>query len=554
MSNLIILLLSFRPFISEQVNIKAGICFDTALCFCLFIFYLFSKNKKINLFLILLPFIFSLSVFILNFLSVNLYSSQKEVLKFFVFSFLFVFIVLQDRKTVDKLIFAVILVSMIVSIRALYQYFSGFSYMQKHFSRAEITQGGFYAWELLKQHRVVSWFSSPGLLASYLVIICPVVFSYILKSFQEHKPKKVFVFSLIFILLFAALLVTKAIGAYLSLILGLIFLALFLFFQKKKIIFHKGILCILALLLLVSGIAFTRRADYFLNFKNPQNSITQRLYYWKTATAMIREHPVAGIGIGNFGIIYPQFKYAQANETIYAHNIFLHLWAETGIFPLFFLVIFIVYIFKKTLTQQTDIVKIGFLSGSFAFLLHNLIDYSFFIAQVAHLWWIITGCMLVSGKDDSRPRRNKFDYNIINLKFVFCGLVLFLLSNICIEYVVEKKIDKALSFYEKGQYGQAINYVKESLRFRPNNDGAYYFLAHIHRKHNQNNFSDFVVDNYKKAISFNRQYSFYYHELGRYYLEHQMPKQAEEFLRLAVNLYPTNQIFAKSLSELPSQE
>ena len=59
-----------------------------------------------------------------------------------------------------------------------------------------------------------------------------------------------------------------------------------------------------------------------------------RVGIWVSTSAMISDHPFAGIGWGAYQYVYPQYNYYVADPTIiiyHAHNIYLNYAAEVGI-------------------------------------------------------------------------------------------------------------------------------------------------------------------------------------------------------------------------------
>ncbi len=63
------------------------------------------------------------------------------------------------------------------------------------------------------------------------------------------------------------------------------------------------------------------------------NPVSQRLFNWRSAASIWHEHQLAGAGPGNFGVAYARHRLPGANETVVAHNTFLHVAAEGGILP-----------------------------------------------------------------------------------------------------------------------------------------------------------------------------------------------------------------------------
>jgi O-antigen ligase len=69
---------------------------------------------------------------------------------------------------------------------------------------------------------------------------------------------------------------------------------------------------------------------------NDENyAVIQRLAFWQTALLMAGAHPWLGVGLGNFAAAYPPFALLNWPLAIgHAHNIYLNLLAETGVFGL----------------------------------------------------------------------------------------------------------------------------------------------------------------------------------------------------------------------------
>jgi len=103
---------------------------------------------------------------------------------------------------------------------------------------------------------------------------------------------------------------------------------------------------------------------------------------------IIKSHPWIGVGPGNFNL-------AQSR---YAHNSYLQIWAEVGLlglFPFFWFLISGARSLGKKIkhAQQPNI----YLAGTAAiclFLLHNFIDFGFFLPEVSLIWWLTAGLIL----------------------------------------------------------------------------------------------------------------------------------------------------------------
>ena len=153
----------------------------------------------------------------------------------------------------------------------------------------------------------------------------------------------------------------------------------------------------LALFIIFIALAITfilvTRWERLMDLGNPQNSITQRLSYWHTAIAIIKDNTIFGVGPGNFQEVFLKYKEGLSTDTRYAHKIFLHAWAETGILGLIGIFYLIVNFIKGTGKKPRD--RLILLSG-LTFIVHNLIDNTYFIPQTGTYLWVILGLLVDS--------------------------------------------------------------------------------------------------------------------------------------------------------------
>ncbi|MGH4139654.1 O-antigen ligase family protein [Clostridium sp.] len=120
-----------------------------------------------------------------------------------------------------------------------------------------------------------------------------------------------------------------------------------------------------------------------------------RIKLWKTALYMIRDHPILGIGNGNFVTRYNEYvgKYSELKYYAYKsypnHNSYLKFQSELGILGILsFLGIITTTLFriKKLYSITRDKFYIPFYTGVMAsfivFLFMNLSDNLFFVPKV----------------------------------------------------------------------------------------------------------------------------------------------------------------------------
>jgi O-antigen ligase len=86
-----------------------------------------------------------------------------------------------------------------------------------------------------------------------------------------------------------------------------------------------------------------------ISFTEPTNDSfanSERLAHWLAGIHMFWDHPFLGVGIGNYAMAYPQYALGRFVDPLgHAHNYYINIAAETGIFGLLALLSFLIAIF-----------------------------------------------------------------------------------------------------------------------------------------------------------------------------------------------------------------
>lgn len=383
----LLFLVFIRPFFSGLAYPHIELYFQNSLIF-LAILTLIVEVKRFEIFprnYDNFPVLFLLAAYAISCsASSDIQNSLAETIKFVSFAAIF-FIVSQcsgAQKT--KLIKVIVTAASIISLYSVYQYFWGYQrtldYLEKIHSDFLVTSS--YARDILIAKRAIGTFPSPNILGGYLII----TFFLALQICRESSRRKLWYLAPL--LISAALLFTKSMGAWLSLIFALIVLFMLSYNSVKQ---HKLKLALCIIFIIAAlGFILVTRWERLMNLENPQNSITQRLNYWRTALAVIKAHPILGVGPGNFQEVFLTYKIGLSTNTRYAHNIFLHMWAEAGLLG-FLGIVYLTADFLKKLKTQPENTFI-FLGG-LAFILHNIIDNTYFIPEAGLFLWILLGML-----------------------------------------------------------------------------------------------------------------------------------------------------------------
>jgi len=240
--------------------------------------------------------------------------------------------------------------------------------------------------------RVFSTLGNPNLLAGFLLVIISLSFSL---SLYENRPNIKTCLATLTIAAGLCLIMTYSRGVWLSLLATLFIYGKF--YDKR--IFLTAI-PVLAIVVFSDGEILTRATSII----NPVDSSSAlRLAMWDSTLHMIREQPILGIGWGSYWLVYPNYDYFIKNESViiyHAHNMYLHLAAETGILGLtaFLAVLYghirlAFRIFSKKNLLTTDLM-LGVLAAMTGLIVSGFTDYLLFSAQMSLVFWFLNAIVI----------------------------------------------------------------------------------------------------------------------------------------------------------------
>ncbi|TMB89330.1 MAG: O-antigen ligase family protein [Chloroflexi bacterium] len=125
-----------------------------------------------------------------------------------------------------------------------------------------------------------------------------------------------------------------------------------------------------------------------ISFVNPGSadfSTAERLAHWIAGVHMFLNHPLIGVGIGNYPDAYPgYFITIFVNSLGHAHNYYINIAAETGSIGLTAYLLFLMAIFvtggsafqaiSKNILKNDRALAIGLLAALISVCIHNLVD------------------------------------------------------------------------------------------------------------------------------------------------------------------------------------
>jgi O-antigen ligase len=126
-----------------------------------------------------------------------------------------------------------------------------------------------------------------------------------------------------------------------------------------------------------------------------------RLRLWEATVNMIRDHPLWGVGLDNFLYQHPRYMLPEAwqePDLSHPHNILLDWWTRLGVLGVVALIWMEVAFFRLGLRlyrslNEADLraLVMGLMASMVDFLAHGLIDNSFFLVDLAFVFFLSVG-------------------------------------------------------------------------------------------------------------------------------------------------------------------
>jgi putative inorganic carbon (hco3(-)) transporter len=271
------------------------------------------------------------------------------------------------------------------------------------------------------QNRVFATLGQPNWLASWLVALMPLSWSYLINSENKKRIYSTFISTSLFL----ALLFTKSRSGLLAFGVAILIFWLYLVVKRKNL---KGFL-VLNIVFTISFILFSNSIS--LNEPNSASNGTSiadtggtesgqiRQIVWTGATEIMKTNPIFGTGVETFAYSYYKHRPVEHNQTsewdfIYnkAHNEFLNIGANSGIFGLgayLFLVVTILKVVK---------VKLAIFAGFITLIITNFFGFS--VVTTSLLFYLFPALALTAGY-----KKKEIVYKSIAMKeYILLGILL----------------------------------------------------------------------------------------------------------------------------------
>lgn len=350
--------------------------------------------------------IFYLGFIVFSLLSIVVANNKAESIIIFsqYLSFFFALILIftlsrQMKFNIINLTLLFCIISLIIeSSYILYIFFDNIILNGQQFERSNIYKG---------------FTANINIAAFSLVAKSPVVFYYLFIT--SNKKYKLLLGLLLFMILLCLFILLSR-GASIAFGFVLLFMSIYSLLKLAKNYFSYGIIIfsILTSYLLFSNLIVNvsvdgkqeqnlinkRVSDIQLN--QDDDSINERIRFYLAAFESIKQNPFLGVGVGNWKIESMKYdaKYAKGYKVpFHAHNDFLQVAAESGIFALTFFILFLFYpfilFFRNKLFITYDIKHFTFLVMLSVYVLDSMINFP--IARpISHIFLLFVLVSLIN--------------------------------------------------------------------------------------------------------------------------------------------------------------
>jgi len=214
---------------------------------------------------------------------------------------------------------------------------------------------------------------------------------------DESRPSHRWFYLFAAIVIAIALYLTYSRGAWLGIVAGLMVIGLL---SGRRIRIAIIVLLIIGAILVIPFLQ-TERAQSL--FQAGTGTGFFRVSVWQSAVAMIRDHPILGVGLDNFLYEYP--KYIQPDawrepNLSHPHNVVLDFWTRLGIGGVIVLAWMVIAFYRKGIKELREIkgtqraLVIGLIASMTAALAHGLIDAAYFYVDLAFVFMLILGVIV----------------------------------------------------------------------------------------------------------------------------------------------------------------
>ena len=290
----------------------------------------------------------------------------------------------KDKKTLYALLRVFMISGVIVAAYGLMQYLFGWGLDVKN------------AWideEMFEDAtvRVYSTLENPNVLGEYLLLT---LFPCMVFMFRSEKWYSKILYGAFFAVMLVCLVLTQSRGCWIGFMIGA---AIYITFMHGRLWGFLPLALLFAPLLLPQSVIARFGSIGNLN----DTSSSYRMFIWLGTVKMLKSFWLSGVGQGQqaFNAVYAYYSYSAINAP-HAHNLYLQIFAESGIAAISaFIAICVCWfrrtaqVFRKTGFRRTFLCGMAIALGASmaAYLVEGLFDYVFYNYRVMCIFWAFAG-------------------------------------------------------------------------------------------------------------------------------------------------------------------
>jgi putative inorganic carbon (HCO3(-)) transporter len=247
--------------------------------------------------------------------------------------------------------------------------------------------------------RARGFYGSPNNLALYLGRVLPLGVAIVLWARRGWRR---WTYGLAALLMAAALFLTYSRGAWLlGVPISLLFLAAMR--GRRALAVAVGLLLVVAVILVL--VVGAGRLTSLLD--TTEGTTFFRLQLWQSSWAMIRDHPLLGVGLDNFLYHYRTYYVLpdawEEFDLSHPHNLVFDFWLRLGLPGLIVLVWLLAAFFRRSwrayraLPEGSErLLVLGLMGGMVDFLAHGLVDNAYFLVDLAFVFMLMLALVQVT--------------------------------------------------------------------------------------------------------------------------------------------------------------
>ncbi|MBN2543658.1 O-antigen ligase family protein [bacterium] len=463
------------------------------------------------------------------FFTISLNKTVEEVIIYFSYFFMFIFILNIDIDNFDTIKFLrLFLIGSAIIIGIGYYFF-----LQPRLGGIEITHN------MLNYFIGTFYWKNP--MAGYIIMILPLTLALIV---IDRTWWRIF-YVIFFIAAGQALLLTHSRGAWVAFIpvLLLFFILAFKYIKGFSWLFI-GLAFLLAVVitplfappkqLVEKAETISHVAD---DIEQQEQSYAERKIMYTVGLKIIRDFPVLGVGLNAYSSIYPKYIEMWRYISKYLHNQYIQITVEMGILGLIlFLFLLISVLLKQFLgilkhKNMNRVLLTGLFCAQIAVTLHIAVDFDWAFPAIVFPFWAFSAIAINIGTEREYLKPEK---NIIQ-KIIFVAIPVIILFFSITRYYANTYYQLGNEELNSGYIENAFENFEVAVDLNPF-DGEYqYSMANIN---NALGDTDKYKEYLEKAIAREPYSSDFHYLLGEFYRQNGNTAEAINELKKAIELAP----------------